>query len=212
MAISYAAAMKMYFQSQGKPVSFPKKGSAEHAAIRALMASGDIAGGSGVSAQIATATGEVKKKKVRAAKSAPPPTAAATIAASAPAKPGNTTLIDAQINKKDISEVKEDAAKPPPKKRGPRKVQSDGLTPQANLLNKDAVENSSMKVAPAAFPDLKEQLAKVLEKVPEGVAPRKERKPRISKTLEANSAPDMKAVEGERAAFSFAAIRQLLRQ
>ena len=213
MAISYAAAMKMYFQSQGKPVSFPKKGSAEHAAIRALMASGDIAGGSGVSAQIAKATGEVKPKKVKAAKSAPPPTAAATIAASAPAKPENTTLIDQpHVTKKALEEVKEDAAKPPPKKRGPKRVQSDGLTPQQNLLNKDAVENSSMKVAPAAFPDLKSQLEKVLEKVPEGVAVKKERKPRISKTLESNSAPDMKAVEGERAAFSFAAIRQLLRQ
>lgn len=203
----------MYYGKLGKKVEFPKKGSSDHAEIRKLMASGDIAPGSGVSAKVAEATGEVKHKKLRKAKAAPPPSAAATIAASAPAKPDNTTLIDQpHVNKKALKEVEDDAAKPPPKKRKPRAVQSDGLSPQQNLLQKDTEQNSHMMVAPAAYPDLKKQLEKVLDKVPEGIPAKKERKPRVSKTLEANSAPDMKAVEGELAPFSFAAIKQLLRQ
>ena len=206
--MKYHEALKMYYGKLGKKVEFPKKGSAEHAEIRKLMASGDIAPGSGVSAKAAEATGQVKKVRIRKAKDAPMPKKSDD----APAKPEGTTLIDQpHVDKKALKEVEDNAAKPPPKKRAPRKVQSDGLTPQQNLLNKDAVENSAMKVAPAAFPDLKSQLEKVLEKVPEGVAPRKERKPRVSKTLEANRAPDMPALE-ERAPFSFSAIRQLLRQ
>jgi len=207
--MKYGDALKMYYGKLGKKVEFPKKGSAEHAEIRKLMASGDIAPGSGVSAAAAMATGEVKHKKVRKAKAAPMPKTSDDV----PAKPENTTLIDQpHVDKKTLKEVEEDAAKPPPKKRKPRATQSDGLTPQQNLLAKDADQNAHMKVAPAAFPDLKQQLEKVLEKVPEGVPTKKERKPRVSKTLAANSAPDMKAVEGERAPFSFSAIRQLLRQ
>ena len=71
--LSYAAAMKMYFQQSGKPVHFPKKGDADHKAICALMASGDIASGSGVSAEAAIATGEVKVRKQKKAGAAPAP-------------------------------------------------------------------------------------------------------------------------------------------
>ena len=210
--MKYGEALKLYYGKLGKKAEFPKKGSAEHAEIRKLMASGDIAPGSAVSAKAAEATGQVKKVRVRKAKAAPPPTPAATIAASAPAKPEGTTLIDQpHVTKKALSEVEDNAAKPAPKKRKPRAVQSDGLTPQQNLLEKATEQNSHMMVAPAAYPDLKSQLEKVLDKVPEGIPAKKERKPRVSKTLAGNKAPDMPAIE-ERAPFSFAAIKQLLRQ
>lgn len=209
--------MKAYFQKTGKPFMMPKKGSAEHAEIRKLMASGDVASGSATNVEVGLTTkkvapAEVMKKAPRKAKAAPPPTPAATIAASAPAKPEGTTLIDQpHVTKKALSEVEPDAAKPAPKKRKPRAVQSDGLTPQQNLLEKATEQNAHMTVAPAAYPDLKSQLEKVLDKVPEGIPAKKERKPRVSKTLAGNKAPDMPAIE-ERAPFSFAAIRQLLRQ
>lgn len=210
----YAEALKMYYGKLGKKVEFPKKGSKEHSEIRALMSSGDIAPGSGVSAKAAEATGMVKTKRVRKAKAAPPPTAAQTLAASAPAKPEGTTLIDQpHITKKAISEVEPDAAKPAPKKRKPRAVQSDGLTPQQNLLEKATEQNSHMMVAPAAYADLKEQLEKVLDRKPEGVPAKKERKPRADKTVEGRKSDDAAALAGsERAPFSFAAIRTLLRQ
>lgn len=206
--MKYGEALKMYYGKLGKKVEFPKKGSAEHAEIRKLMASGDIAPGSGVSAQVAEATGEVKKVRVRKAKAAPMPKKSDD----APAKPGNTTLIDQpHVDKKALKEVEDDAAKPAPKKRKPRAVQSDGLSPQQNLLEKTTEQNAHMLVAPAAFPDLKQQLEKVLDKAPEGVPAKKERKPRQSKSLDGRKAPDMPAIE-ERAPFSFSAIRQLLRQ
>jgi hypothetical protein len=211
--MKYGEALKAYYGKLGKKVEFPKKGSAEHAEIRKLMASGDIAPGSGVSAKAAEATGMVKTKRVRKAKAAPPPTAAQTLAASAPAKPEGTTLIDQpHITKKAISEVEDNAAKPPPKKRKPRAVQSDGLSPQQNQLEKLTVENSAMMVAPAAYPDLKQQLEKVLDKAPEGVPAKKERRPRADKTVEGRKSDDAPALAGERAPFSFAAIRTLLRQ
>ena len=209
MPMSYAQAAKAYFQKTGAPFMMPKKGSKEHSEIRALMASGDLAHQSGVSAQVAVATGAVKTKKVRASKSAP---LASKPAETAP-KLGGTTIIDQpHVTKQNIEKVEENPEKPAPKKRKPRAVQSDGLSPQQNLEKKLTEENAHMLVAPAAYPDLKQQLEKVLDKVPEGIPAKKERKPRVSKTLEANKAPDMKALEGERAPFSFAAIRTLLRQ
>ena len=206
--MKYGEALKMYYGKLGKKVEFPKKGSAEHAAVRALMASGDVAPGSGVSVPAAVATGQVKKKRVAKAKAAPMPTKSDD----APAKPGNTTLIDQpHVDKKALKEVEDDAAKPPPKKRKPRAVQSDGLSPQQNLEKQLTENNAHMAVAPAAYPDLKQQLEKVLDKVPEGVPAKKPRKPRADKTVEGRKAPDMPALE-ERAPFSFSAIRQLLRQ
>jgi hypothetical protein len=208
--MKYGEALKIYYGKLGKKVEFPKKGSAEHSAIRALMSSGDIApnAGSAVSADAAVATKVVKPKKARKAKDAP----TATKPAETPAKLGGTTLIDTpHVSKQAIEKVEDDAAKPAPKKRRPRAVQSNGLSPQQNLEKKLTEENAHMMVAPAAYPGLKEQLAKVLDKVPEGIPTKRERKPRVSKTLEHNRAPDMAAIEGA-APFSFAAIRRILRQ
>jgi hypothetical protein len=208
--MSWGAAVKAYHAKKGTPFSMPKKDSEMYKEIRALVASGDIApnAGSAVSADAAVATKVVKPKKARKAKDAP----TATKPAETPAKLGGTTLIDTpHVSKQAIEKVEDDAAKPAPKKRRPRAVQSDGLSPQQNLEKKLTEENSHMMVAPAAYPDLKEQLAKVLDKVPEGIPTKRERKPRVSKTLEHNKAPDMAAIEGA-APFSFAAVKKLLRQ
>ena len=213
--MSYAAAMKAYFAKEGKPVSFPKKGSAEHAAIRALMASGDIAPGSGVSAAAALESGEVKVKKPRKAAPAKAPGKSENVPVKAEGQ-AKTTLLDVEhLNKKVEKSVEENPEKPPVKKRGPRAVKSDGLTPEAQLLKANTEQNAHIQVAPANYPGLEEQLKKVLEVKPEGIPKKKKmvEKPEISlsKTQKANTAPDMPAVEA-RAPFSFANIRQLLRQ
>ena len=210
--LSYAAAMKMYFQQSGKPVHFPKKGDADHKAICALMASGDIASGSGVSAEAAVATGEVKPKKIRAKKDAPMPKKDEDV----PIKPEGTTLIDQpHVNKKSVSEIEEKPEAPPVKKRKPRAVKADGLSPEANHLKSLTEQNAHIQVAPADYPDLKKQIEKVLDVKPEGIPESKKKletnQISRSKTIVAKKAPDMKAIE-ERAPFSFASIKQLLRQ
>ena len=213
--MSYAAAMREYFKKEGKPVSFPKKGSAEHSAIRALMSSGDIAPGSGVSAAVAVESGEVKVKKTKAKGAAPKPGPSENVPVKAEGE-AKTSLIDVpHLNKKSEAAVEDAPEKPPVKRRGPRAVKSDGLTPQAQLLKNDTELNSGINVAPANYPGLEEQLKKVLEVKPEGIPKKKKivEKPEISlsKTQRGNKQPDMPAVEA-RAPFSFAGIRALLRQ
>lgn len=209
---SYAAAMKEYFASQGKPVSFPKKGSAEHSAIRALMTSGDVTGDSAVSAAAKPLEKKARKAYPKKAKDAPAPKASE---AEKPIKPEGTTLIDAEhLNKKVVDGVVEAAEAKPVAKRKPRAVQSDGLSPQQNLEKKLTEENAHIQVVPADFPGLKDQIQKVLDVKPEGV-PEKPKKPSKaeglkSKTTEGKRTVDAPAVEA-RAPFSFAAIRQLLR-
>lgn len=213
--MTYAQAMKAYFAKQGKPVSFPKKGSAEHSAICALMASGDLAAGSGVSAEAALASGEVKVKKPRGRgkAAAPKGTDNKPVAADSDAK---TKLIDVpHLTEKVEKAIEENPEKPPVRKRKPRAVKADGLSPQQQLLKSDTEMNSGIKVAPAAYPDLKEQITKVLDVKPEGIPVSKEKidKPVIqrSATQRKNKSPDMPAIT-ERAPFSFSSIKQLLRQ
>lgn len=205
---SYAAAVKEYFAKEGKPVSFPKKGSAEHSAIRALMAAGDITGDSAVSAAAKPLEKKARRNKKVTIAQAPGPS-------EKPIKPESTTLIDAEhLNKKVVDGIVEAAEKAPIKKRKPRAVQSDGLPPQAQILDQLTDKNAHITVAPADYPGLKDQLSKVLATVPEGVPvkPKKPSKAEMMKsaTTEGKETIDPKAVEG-RAPFSFAAIRQLLR-
>ena len=213
--MKYHEALKAYYGKLGKKVEFPKKGSAEHSAICALMASGDIAAGSGVSAEAALATGEVKVKKPRGKKAAPAPGPSEAKPATADS-PAKTKLIDVpHLTQKVEKAIEENPEKPPVKKRKPRAVKADGLSPEAALLKSDTELNSGIKVAPAAYPDLKEQITKVLDVKPEGIPVSKEKidKPVIqrSATQRKNKAPDMPAIT-ERAPFSFSSIKQLLRQ
>ena len=213
--MKYHEALKAYYGKLGKKVEFPKKGSKEHSEICALMASGDIAAGSGVSAEIALASGEVKIKKPRGKKAAPPPKETDIKPAKAESE-AKTALIDVpHLTAKVEKAVEENPEKPPPKKRAPKAVKADGLTPQQQLLRSDTEQNSGMKIAPANYPGLEDQIKKVLDVKPEGIPAKKEKidKPVIqrSATQRENKAPDMPALE-ERAPFSFAAIRQLLRQ
>jgi hypothetical protein len=213
--MKYHEALKAYYGKLGKKVEFPKKGSAEHAAICALMASGDIAAGSGVSAEAALMTGEVKVKKPRGKKAAPPPKETDIKPATADG-PAKTKLIDVPHLTEKVEKKIEDAPeKPPVKKRKPRAVKADGLSPQQQLLKSDTELNSGIKITPAAYPDLKEQISKVLAVEPEGIPKSKEKidKPVIqrSATQRKNKSPDMPAIT-ERAPFSFSSIRQLLRQ
>jgi len=210
--MKYADALKAYYAKAGKPVSFPKKGSAEHSAIRALMASGDVTGDSAVSAAAKplekAARRSTKKKEI----AAPAPKAAAS---DKPIKPEGTTLIDEEhLNKKVVDGVVEAAEKKPIRKRKPKAVQSDGLNPQAQVLDQLTDKNAHIQVTPADFPGLKDQIEKVLDVKPEGV-PEKPKKPSKaemmkSKTTEGKKTPDPLAVMA-RAPFSFSAIRQLLR-
>jgi hypothetical protein len=212
--LSYSAAMKAYFKAEGKPVSFPKKGSAEHSAIRALMASGDVTGDSAVSAEVKVGGGEKAARKAlpKKSKDAPAPKASAS---DKPIKPEGTTLIDEEhLNKKVVDGVVEAAEKKPVRKRKPKTVQSDGLTAQAQVLDQLTDKNAHIQVTPADFPGLKGQIEKVLDVKPEGV-PEKPKKPSKaemmkSKTTEGKRAPDMPAVEA-RAPFSFTSLRALLR-
>lgn len=210
--LTYAQAVKAYYAKEGKPVSFPKKGSAEHSAIRALMASGDIAPGSGVSAEAALGTGEVKVRRPRKKTDAAPPKRSDD----APAKPETTTLIDQpHVDKKTLKEVVEEPEKKPVAKRKPRAVKADGLPPQQQQLKALTEQNSGMAVVPADYPGLKDQIKKVLEVKPEGIPETKKKEYKaditVSATQSHNTAPDRKAAEG-RAPFSFSAIRQILRQ
>lgn len=211
--MSYGAAVKAYYGAAGRAVSFPKKGSEEHAAIRALMASGDIAAGSGVSAEVALASKEVKVRKPRKKGDAAPPKKDADIPTKAG---GNTTLIDQpHINKESEAAIDKDPVAAPVKKRKPRAVKADGLSPQQQHLEALTEQNAGIHIAPAAYPDLKDQIKKVLEVKPEGIPERKKRvvKANIeeSATQSRNKAPDMPAIEA-RAPFSFSSIKQLLRQ
>lgn len=215
MPMSYAQAVKAYWAKQGKPFSMPKKDSPDYKAIRALQASGDVAAGSGVSAEAALASGEVKVKKPKSKGKAPAPKGTDTKPVHAEG-PAHTALIDVpHLTQKVEKAIEEAPEKPPVKKRKPRAVKADGLTPQANLLKSETELNSGMAVAPANFPGLEDQLKKVLDVKPEGI-PKKTKKVEVadvtaSATRRANKAPDMKAIE-ERAPFSFSAIKQLLRQ
>lgn len=225
--MKYSEAAKAYFQKTGKPFMMPKKGSAEHSAICALMKSGDIAAGSSTNVEVGLATKAVspeeamleaqgsKGKKSRAKKAAPPPKGTDIKPAKADG-PAKTTLLDVPHLTEKVEKKIEDAPeKPPVKKRKPRAVKADGLTPQQQLLKSDTEQNSGMKIAPAAYPDLKDQIAKVLDVKPEGIPEIKAKidEPIIkrSATQRKNKAPDMPAIE-ERAPFSFAAMKQLLRQ
>ena len=210
--LNYAQAVKAYSAKEGKPVSFPKKGSAEHSAIRALMASGDIAPGSGVSAEAALGTGEVKVKRPRKKADAAPPKKSDD----APAKPEGTTLIDQpHVDKQTLKEVVEEPEKKPVVKRKPRAVKADGLPPAEQQLKALTEQNSGMAIVPAAYPGLEGQIKKVLEVKPEGIPERKKKEYKaditVSATQSQNTTPDRKAVEA-RAPFSFSAIRHMLRQ
>lgn len=207
---SYGAAAKEYFASRGEKFSLPKKDSEHYKAIRALMASGDVTGDSAVSAAAAPLEKKVRKvsKKKEVDAKAPGP-------ADKPIKPETTTLIDSEhLNKKVVDGVVEAAEKAPVKKRKPRAVQSDGLSPQQNLEKKLTEENAHIQVVPADFPGLKDQIAKVLDVKPEGVPekPAKPAKPEMmkSKTTEGKKTVDPPAVQA-RAPFSFTAMRALLR-
>ena len=213
--MKYGAAVKAYYASKGQPVSFPKKGSDDHKAIKALMASGDVTADSAVSAAAAPLEAKAKRVSKKKASVAAPPGAPAGDAAPTKAG-GHTTLLDQpHINKDSVAAVDENPVAAPKKARKPRAVQADGESPQMNLLKALTEENSGTRVAPAEFPGLKEQVEKVLEVKPEGIPERKKKVEKavseLSKTTEGKSAPDMKAIEG-RAPFSFAAIRQMLRQ
>ena len=208
----YADAMKHYFAKKGEKVHFPKKGSAEHAEIRKLMESGDIASGSGVSAQVALNTGEVKKKRAGKRVDAAGPKASEE-AKEKPIRPQETTLLDVpHVDKGAVDGVIDNAKKAPVIRKKPRAVKSNGETPQSNLLISATEQNSGMMAVPAAYPGLEEQIAKILNAKPEGI-PRKskaERKPR-DVTVEKLKAPDMKSLEAERVPFSFNALRQRIR-
>lgn len=196
----------------GKPVTFPKRDSDDYKAIRALMASGDIAAGSGVSAEAALATGEVKVRRPRKKADAAPPKKSDD----APAKPGNTTLIDApHVDKQALKEVVDDPEAKPVRRRKPRAVKADGLPPQAQQLKALTEQNSGMAIVPADYPGLEGQIKKVLDIRPEGIPERKKKVMEADITASAtqshNTTPDRKAVEA-RAPFSFSAIRHMLRQ
>lgn len=213
--MKYHEALKAYYGKLGKKVEFPKKGSAEHAAIRALMASGDIAAGSGVSAEAALGSGEVKVKRAKKAGAAPKPGKPENTPAKAESE-AKTTLLDVpHLDKDTKKEVEEAPEKPPVKKRKPRAVKTNGLSPEQQLLKSDTELNSGMKIAPAAYPDLKEQIAKVLDVKPEGIPESKKKIEKAtiarSATQRANKTPDLPAIT-ERAPFSFNSLKQLLRQ
>ena len=210
--VSYAAAMKQYFTSKGEKMHFPTKGSAEHSAIRALMASGDITGDSSVSAATAVLQPKAEKAEPKASKDVAP----SRKRNSKPAKPDGTTLIDQpHIDKKAIEEVVEEPEKKPVKKRAPRAVKADGLSPEMQNLKAATEMNSGTMIAPADYPGLEGQIKKVLEIKPEGIPERKKKREvtiaKESKTLEGDRTDDPKAVEA-RAPFSFASIKHLLRQ
>ena len=207
---SYGSAAKEYFASRGEKFHLPKKDSEHYSAIRALMASGDVTGDSAVSAAAAPLEKKARKASKKTVKDAPAPGPA-----DKPIKPDGTTLIDSEhLNKKVVDGVVEDAEKKPVKKRKPKAVQSDGLSPQQNLEKKLTEENAHITVAPADFPGLKDQIAKVLDAKPEGIPekPKKPSKAEImkSKTTEGKKTVDGPAVEG-RAPFSFTSLRALLR-
>ena len=212
--MKYHEAVKAYYSKEGKPISFPKKGSAEHSAIRALMAAGDVTGNSAVSAEVKAGGGEkaARKARVRTKAAAPAPKASA---ADKPIKPEGTTLIDEEhLNKKVVDGIVEAPEAKPVRKRKPKAVQSDGLPAQAQVMEKLTDENAHIQVVPADFPGLKDQIQKVLDVKPEGV-PEKPKKPSkaqmmASKTTEGKKTVDAPAVQA-RAPFSFTAIRQLLR-
>jgi hypothetical protein len=209
--MKYADALKAYYAKEGKPVSFPKKGSAEHSAIRALMASGDVTGNSAVSAAAKPLEKKARKAAPKKSKDAPAPKGTDE----KPIKPDGTTLIDEEhVNKKVVDGVVEAAEKKPVAKRKPRAVQSDGLTAQAQVMEQLTDKNAHIQIVPADYPGLKGQIEKVLEVKPEGVPekPKKPSKAEImkSKTTEGKKTVDAPAVEA-RAPFSFSAIRQLLR-
>jgi hypothetical protein len=211
--MKYADALKSYYAKAGKPVSFPKKGSAEHSAIRALMASGDITGDSAVSAQAKPLEKKARKAAPKKGKDAPAPKASAS---DKPIKPDGTTLIDEEhLNKKVVDGVVEAAEKKPVKKRKPKAVQSDGLTAQAQVLDQLTDKNSHIQIVPADYPGLKGQIEKVLEVKPEGIPETKSKSSKAemmkSKSTEGKKTPDAPAIEG-RAPFSFASIRNILRQ
>jgi len=209
--MKYADALKAYYAKEGKPVSFPKKGSAEHSAIRALMASGDVTGNSAVSAEAKPLEKKVRRVSKKKEAAAPAPKGSED----KPIKPEGTTLIDAEhLNKKVVDGVVEAAEKKPIRKRKPKTVQSDGLTAQAQVLDQLTDKNAHIQVTPADYPGLKGQIEKVLDVKPEGVPEKPKLNARAqmlkSKTTEGKRAPDMPAVEA-RAPFSFMSIRQLLR-
>ena len=212
--MKYADALKAYYAKEGKPVSFPKKGSAEHSAIRAMMASGDVTGNSAVSAEVKGGGGEKAARKV-AAKRKPAAAPAPKGTDEKPVKPEGTTLIDEEhLNKKVVDGVVEAADAKPVKKRKPKAVQSDGLPAQAQVMEQLTDKNAHIQIVPADYPGLKGQIEKVLDVKPEGV-PEKPKKPSRatiikSKTTEGKGTVDAPAVEA-RAPFSFSAIRQLLR-
>jgi len=224
--MKYHEAAKAYYQKTGKPFAMAKKGSEDYLAIRALMASGDLAKGSATNVEVGLATKKVSpeevmleaqssKGKKRAKKMAPAPKGTDNKPAEAKSE-AKTKLIDVpHLTEKVEKKVEEEPEKPPVKKRKPRAVKADGLTPQANLLKSDTDLNSGIKVAPAAYPDLKEQIKKVLDVKPEGIPESKEKidKPVIqrSATQRKNKTPDLPAVT-ERAPFSFNSLKQLLRQ
>lgn len=210
--MSYAAAVKQYFASKGEKLHFPAKGSAEHSAIRALMASGDVTGDSAVSAAASVLEPKAQKAEPKASKDVAP----SRKRASKPAKPENTTLLDQpHVDKKAISEVVEEPEKKPVKKRAPRAVKADGLSPEMQNLKAATEMNSGTLVAPADYPGLEGQIKKVLEVKPEGIPERKKKREvtiaKESKTLAGDRTDDPKAVEA-RAPFSFASIKHLLRQ
>lgn len=210
--MKYAAAVKQYFASKGEKLHFPAKGSAEHSAIRALMASGDVTGDSAVSAAAAPLEKKARKAREKKAAPAPHPGKPEHVAA----KPEGTTLLDQpHIDKKAIKEVIEEPEKAPVSKRKPRAVKADGLTPQAQNLKATTEMNSGTMVAPANYPGLEGQIKKVLDVRPEGIPERKAmRQVTIgveSKTLEGDKTDDPKALSA-RAPFSFASVKHLLRQ
>jgi hypothetical protein len=212
MGKSYASALKEYFSKKGEKVHFPAKGSAEHSEIRKLMASGDIASGSGVSAQVALATGEVKKKRAGKAVAASGPKASEE-AKEKPIKPEGTTLLDANhVDKGTVDGVLENATRKPVVKRKPRAVKANGETPQSNLLESLTQENASMQAVPAAYPGLKEQIEAILAVKPEGLPkkPKSDAKPK-EVTVEKLRTVDPMSLGGGRVPFSFAALKQRIR-
>ena len=210
--LSYAAAVKQYFASKGEKLHFPAKGSAEHSAIRALMASGDVTGDSAVSAAAAVLEPKAEKAEPKRSKKVAPSKKSENV----PAKPEGTTLLDQpHINKEAIKEVVPEPEKAPVKKRKPRAVKADGLTPEAQNLKAATELNSGTMIAPADYPGLEGQIKKVLDVRPEGIPERKKKREvtiaKESKTLEGDKTDDAPAVQA-RAPFSFQSIRHLLRQ
>lgn len=212
--MKYAEALKHYFGKKGEKVHFPKKGSSEHAEIRKLMASGDIASGSGVSAQVALATGEVKKKRPGRSKAAPGPKASEVAKDAPPPTASKSTIIDptnSQLNKGQVNSIVDAPEKAPVRRKAGKKVQANGETPQSNLLDALANKNDSTLIAQAAYPGLREQIEAILAVKPEGIPKEKKTRPRKDVTVESLTTNDPKAIAGERVPFSFAAFRQKIR-